>query len=106
MEEQFIQNSALVVAHPDDEILWFPSVLEKVGQIIFCYIDCPSNPQCSIGRRQSLAEYPLKNVILLNLAEAGIFNKLDWYKPETGIFGVKLNVNGQAAQRYEKNFDF
>jgi hypothetical protein len=104
VKEQLIKNSALVVAHPDDEILWFPSSLEKIGRIIFCYIECPSNTQWNTGRRQVIAEYPFSNLISLDLAESGVFNKMDWYKPETGIFGVKFKGNSQAIQRYEKNF--
>ena len=35
----FGSNAALVVAHPDDEALWFSSVLTRVDKIVICYQD-------------------------------------------------------------------
>jgi hypothetical protein len=104
VKEQLIENSALVVAHPDDEILWFPFSMGKVGKIVFSFIDCPSNPQWSIGRKQVMTEYPLRNLISLDLPESEVFNKIDWNNPEIGDYGVKFNAKTNAAQNYEKNF--
>jgi len=32
--ENMFSNSILVVAHPDGEILWFSSIIDKVDQIL------------------------------------------------------------------------
>jgi len=32
-------SSILVVAHPDDEVLWFSSVLERVQETIICFLE-------------------------------------------------------------------
>jgi len=69
-----IEKSILVVAHPDDEVLWFSSILERVDRVVFCYLDCESIPLCSEGRRKSLSEYPMKNILCSNLPESGVSN--------------------------------
>lgn len=104
MKEELIKNSALVVAHPDDEILWFPFSIGKVAKIVFSFIDCPSNPQWSMGRKQVISEYPFRNLISLDLPESEVFNKINWNKPETGKYGVKFNTKTNVVQNYEKNY--
>ncbi len=94
----------MVVAHPDDEILWFPFSIGKVAKIVFSFIDCPSNPQWSMGRKQVISEYPFRNLISLDLPESEVFNKINWNKPETGKYGVKFNTKTNVVQNYEKNY--
>ena len=38
-------KSILVVAHPDDEILWFSSILASVDHVILCYLGELVNPE-------------------------------------------------------------
>ena len=57
-----LDKSIIVSAHPDDEILWFSSIAEKVDKIVFCFSDCDSHPDWSTGREKSLSEYPIKNI--------------------------------------------
>ena len=46
-----IENSTLVVAHPDDEILWFGSIVNKCKKVIICF--GPSNNfELSDGREK------------------------------------------------------
>ena len=44
------ENSILIMAHPDDDILWMSSVIEKVEDIIFCFNDDPPHPDLGIAR--------------------------------------------------------
>jgi hypothetical protein len=102
--EQAVQNAALIVAHPDDEILWFSSVLEHVGQVIFCYNDCPSRPEWGRGRREALLEHPVRGAISLDLVESEVFGKADWKRPEVCEYGLKLNGKDASTLVYEQNF--
>ena len=66
---------AVVVAHPDDEILWASSILENAEKIIICFNDLSSNEKLSSSRSRLQLEYPLKNVHFLNIDEASINNQ-------------------------------
>ena len=54
------KNGILVVAHPDDECLFFSSVIDKVSTIIFCFSKIPDEKNISIGREKAFKEFPLK----------------------------------------------
>ena len=60
----------LIVAHPDDEALWFvPSNFDKII-IVFC--DRHDKPLAGDARRMALFEHPLKDrIINLNVPESG-----------------------------------
>lgn len=97
-------KSALVVAHPDDEILWFSSILSKVDIIIFCFLDYLPAPSLGTGRREVIAEYPLKNLRSLNITEAGSFNCASWAEPEPSEHGLTLKANKKTTTRYVENY--
>ncbi len=99
-----LRNAILVVAHPDDEILWFSSVADKVDEIVFCFNDYPALPALGSGRKQSLANYPLPHVSTLEIEESGSFSGADWKNPVATPYGVEI-VNGkEIRQRYQDNF--
>lgn len=60
----------LIVAHPDDEIIWFkPEIFDQIF-IIFCNRD--DKPLMGEMRRRSIEDHPLKNIIsLLDIDESG-----------------------------------
>lgn len=103
-------DSALVVAHPDDEVLWFSSILEKAGKVVVCFLDVPSRPDWTQGRGESLRNYPRKNVISLELMESEVFAGAAWPDPLPAEYGliVKLSpgsMPGFSTERYERNFE-
>ena len=59
-----LENAVVVVAHPDDEVLWFSSILDKVDEVVICYLAINSKPQWTVGRQLSLAEHPVKSGFL------------------------------------------
>jgi hypothetical protein len=102
--------SALVVAHPDDEVLWFSSILEDVGNILVCFLDVSSRPDWSAGRRESLRTYPLKGVISLGLTESEVFNGAAWPDPAPSEFGLNVarrtgTLPGYSFETYKSNFE-
>lgn len=68
----------LVVAHPDDEILWFSSILTKVDAIIICFGNPKNDPDMSARRLTAIGQITLPNIIYLNLTEAGQPKEIDW----------------------------
>jgi LmbE family N-acetylglucosaminyl deacetylase len=103
MEDEFKQ-AILVVAHPDDEILWFSSLVTKARRIVICYLGQPSKPKWTVGRQQALAQYPLKDIYALGLDAAEVFGLGDWYTPGTDEFGMVLNQTGERQRRYRDNY--
>jgi LmbE family N-acetylglucosaminyl deacetylase len=54
-----LDTCAIVVAHPDDEILWFGSLVAKVGRIVICYGPSARFPERGAQRRRVIDAYPL-----------------------------------------------
>ena len=96
------EKSALVVAHPDDEILWFSSVIDFVDKIIIIY-NGTSNKEVLLGRNKIFNSKILpyqEKVKCLKIEEADVFNKSNWDFPKLTSYGVKLN-----SKKYIQNFD-
>jgi LmbE family N-acetylglucosaminyl deacetylase len=64
-----LSRAGLIVAHPDDEVLWFASILDKVGRIVMCYGPSTRQEKIAQQRRRVVAEYPLNNVTFLDLPQ-------------------------------------
>jgi hypothetical protein len=102
-ECEMFTKSILIVSHPDDEILWFSSIVDKVDEIIFCYSDIPSNQKWTIGRKQSLSEYPMKNISCLGIDEPEAFNSNNWQNPVLTEFGIKI-FKRIPNKKYKENY--
>lgn len=99
-----LEKSIIVAAHPDDEVLWFSSILDKVDEVILCYLDVKSNPQWSIGRKQSLSEYPLKNMSSLAVDESEAFFGTDFNNPVITRYGIEISRKGKSDKKYIENY--
>ncbi len=98
-----LDQSALVVAHPDDEILWFGSILDDVDHIIVCFLDDPGSPGLGEARKRSLRDHPYSaKITCLALPETGTFNLASWIEPEISEFGLKISGIPGANETYEK----
>lgn len=107
-ELPLLERSALVVAHPDDEILWFSSVVQRVDRLVMCFLDDPCNPISSAGRARVVAEYPRDQLVNLGMREAGVFDASDWRRPIPARSGVQLGrdmVGTEAERSYLDNFE-
>jgi LmbE family N-acetylglucosaminyl deacetylase len=103
-------DAALVVAHPDDEALWFSSILERMNEIIICFMDVVSRADWSEGRRRSIASYPIENATFLGLQESEVFYGADWLAPVLTHYGLEVSKKnnsfpGFSAKRYRKNYE-
>jgi hypothetical protein len=96
------KKSALVIAHPDDEILWFSSIINKVDKIIIVF-NKTNDEKVLHGREKIITKglLPYKDrIICLNIEEANVFNKSDWKFPKLTSYGVRVN-----SYKYKNNFN-
>lgn len=100
------EKSILVVAHPDDEILWFSSIVYDVDAVIICFLDVPSNPAWTEGRHKSIPELPIESLSCLGLDESEAFNGADWRNPVISKQGLEIsnNVNRNRLENYKNNY--
>ena len=47
-----VQDAVMVVAHPDDEILWFSSILNQCKSVLVCFVSIRDFKR-ELGRRSS-----------------------------------------------------
>ena len=93
----------LVVAHPDDEALWFSSILDRVRKIIVCYRADAKNPALAEARRLSLADHPLaERIVDLGLEEGRSIDRADWSDPKETPDGLALRDPKSAAAYAEQ----
>jgi LmbE family N-acetylglucosaminyl deacetylase len=68
-----LRKAAIVVAHPDDEVLWFSSLTAKVERIVMCYGPNPKVTERAEQRRNVVRTYPIRTVQFLDLPEPGLW---------------------------------
>jgi LmbE family N-acetylglucosaminyl deacetylase len=94
-------DAVIVVAHPDDEILWFSSIAKKCKKIIFCFgPSARSNQPWDPGRAELIANYPLTNAQFLNIAESDAYMTGLWTHPRETEDGLQLRY---PNARYSQN---
>jgi LmbE family N-acetylglucosaminyl deacetylase len=91
-------DAVLVMAHPDDEILWASSVVELVDKVVICFEHLPSQPLLEERRRAALAELPLTSVRSLRLEEADGFDRADWPHPVETEHGLRVGSEERSYQ--------
>ncbi len=101
---EMFSRSILIVAHPDDETLWFSSIVDKVDEILFCFSDYPPLPSLGSGRKKVLDSYPLDNISSLEIEESGSFSGADWNTPAESPWGMAITQSRQIKQRYQDNY--
>jgi LmbE family N-acetylglucosaminyl deacetylase len=95
--------AAVVVAHPDDEILWLSGVVASVDRIVFCFGDQFDRPKSSAARRRAVAALPLAGLVDLGFPESGAGVSVDWTRPQTTPTGIEI-TDAEARARYEANY--
>ncbi len=109
MIDHDFSRAALVVAHPDDEILWFSSVIDEVASVHICYLDVPGREDWTQGRRLAQERFPLPNARFVGLTESVAFQCADWADPQSSDHGLQLSRTDRAlpgfdGERYANNF--
>jgi LmbE family N-acetylglucosaminyl deacetylase len=99
-----LANTALVVAHPDDEILWFSSVVERVRTVFVCFCDHPEEASLGRRRRKVFERYPLTSLVPLGIPESGAWGHADWEAPRESPYGITIPDSDPVAARYKSSF--
>lgn len=87
------KKKILIVAHPDDELIFFSSILQTVDKIVVCFGKSFEDNNITNGRKILQKSYPLKNVEWLNLDESDTYLSSNWNKPFPTVEGLKVNRN-------------
>lgn len=102
--DKTFHTSLLVVAHPDDEALWFSSIIDKVDEVVICFLNYNPNPELAIGRKESLYQHPMKNIVCLEMVESETFNQANWKNPVETEFGIELSAAFKSKRKYIENY--
>ena len=97
-----MKKNVLVVAHPDDEVLWFSSIINEVDKIIFVFFDT-KNEEVFKGRKSIIQnkDLPYSNKIVnLNIKEADVLNRSNWKMPIPREYGIE-----NSSSNYKKNYE-
>ena len=94
---------AVVVAHPDDEILWLSPVVAAADRVVFCFGAPFGKPDVAAARRRAVAALPLPGLVDLAIPESGAGFAVDWRNPRLTETGIAI-TNPAGRVRYEANY--
>lgn len=94
----FLENSLIIGAHPDDELLWFASILKHVDEVLIVYRDYWAHPDLGARRQAVFDDYPRNNVRCLNFAEAGTYGCADWTNPQCDEYGLTFALSASKRE--------
>jgi LmbE family N-acetylglucosaminyl deacetylase len=96
-----LKDSILIVAHPDDEVLWFSSILDSIDKIVICFTDAEHWPDLGAARKRSLAEHMYRDRIEeLGLCQVKAHNKSSWPEPTETDYGLLLDRSPRFNEPY------
>ncbi len=99
------EKSILIVAHPDDEALWFSSILNQVDEVILCFLDIGSQPEWTKGRQKSISAHPISNITCLGIKESEVFDGADWQQPVVTKYGIEISKRECSDKTYKNNYE-
>jgi len=82
----------VVVAHPDDEILWLAPAVANAAMIIAALPAHADGPAVTRGRGLVRAHYPVGPFEFLPLRSAGVYQRSDWRRRRPMEQGVSLKT--------------
>lgn len=90
-----LADAVLVVAHPDDEILWFSGVFPFVRRVLICYFETPGDESCSRARELLATRFPGAGdrIEFLKITESMVFGQANWADPTPSPYGLWLEGN-------------
>lgn len=100
--DSLVEGAALVVAHPDDEVLWFGSVAARVQSLFVCFEDPGNAPQVTRGRRRVSEAFP-RPARWLRLKEPRTWRRTPWNDPTYTPHGLKA-IDPQTDRRVAETF--
>ena len=95
--------TAVVVAHPDDEVLWLSGLVAPADRVVFCFGDPFERPKIAAARQRAIAALPLPSLVDLKLPETGARFSADWARPRLTPAGIEI-MDAAARARYEASY--
>jgi LmbE family N-acetylglucosaminyl deacetylase len=83
-----LEKLAIVMAHPDDEVLWACSALRAAEKIVLVYGELPGAQKLTEGRRAAMAAFPLPTLDWLEMKESGVFDSASWPEVRETAYGL------------------
>jgi LmbE family N-acetylglucosaminyl deacetylase len=100
-----IRNAVMVVAHPDDEIIWFSSLFDDCKGVLVCFgPSATSTKSWDSGRSALIGAYPIKKVKFLRVRQSDSLESANWNKPIGTDSGLRIRGR-RTRSRYEMNAD-
>lgn len=94
-------SCVIVMAHPDDEVLWASSILRRAKKIIICYNKTLRSEVISAGRVDIFKNFPVENIISLDITESDTYLSTNWCEPVETDHGIYC---GRNREDYARNF--
>jgi hypothetical protein len=91
----------LVVAHPDDEALWFSSIATRAEKVIMCFL---GGCGLTLQRKRAIRDHPLDCIVPLGLPQSGAFRHSNWKLPVETDVGLDIVRDDLVRKRYADNF--
>lgn len=101
MKLEDFRSAVIIMAHPDDEVLWASSILATARKVILVYDEAPNDARTSEGRRTVFDNFPLSTALSLGISESHCYDSTHWREPEETRYGVRCGRNKNV---YKKNF--
>ena len=95
----------VIVAHPDDEVLWFSGVLQSAARVVVAYAE-HFDDKALTAARQRVRDASSVPIDFLPLRSAGVYKQSDWTKTRLTRYGVGLRrrCSPRRTWRYVRNF--
>ena len=102
------EGCAIVMAHPDDEVLWASSILRRAAKIVICF--GPSGtPGMAERRRRAMDAFPLDSLEFLDMTESEVYNLAGWPDPVPSVDGLVISTRAgrkpKPREDYRCNFE-
>jgi hypothetical protein len=98
----FKDSFKIIVAHPDDEILFFNSIITSANRIIVCFGPTSTSEDVTKGRERLKSSYPFSNVKFLDIPESNVFDTRSFKNRKIIREGVEVYKNSLS---YSSKFD-
>jgi hypothetical protein len=96
----------IVVAHPDDEVLWLAPLLPRATHILASYAVAGLDPALTKGRELVRDNFPFRGFQFLGLQQADVYGQSDFLSRVPVDHGVALmrSCGPERADRYRSNY--
>ncbi|TDH34196.1 hypothetical protein E2A64_16065 [Pseudohoeflea suaedae] len=95
---EFLNNSLIIGAHPDDELLWFNAILHLVDEVAIVYRSFWAQPDLAEKRAKAIAAFPRDGVFCLDIEESGAYGCANWASPEENDVGLAFTLEWRKRE--------